>query len=1150
MKADKLLPLVLTLSVLAPFAARADATRSYNRSSTIETSHPNWMRWVPDSQLLSDLSLPGTHDTMALYGGDLVETQSLPLRSQLDAGIRVLDIRCRHIEDVFAIHHGIVFQNAYFGTDVLKVCYEFLQDNPTETILMRLGDAGVPEEKNCTREYEETFEWYRDNTTYGSCIYVNPSGYDTIATLGEVRGKVIILDEFDGGDWGYNFFGDNTDLLDMQAEYDLNTLFDLDDKWDIVRDFFQYTDGDTATWTEWGENGTVHHRPAESGRFYINWTSATSFNGGVYPNAIASYVNPRVLEYLFNRNQTRTAGIVWMDFPGAGLIDAIIAHNFKYATNTALLADDFEYVFNNISYSATEDGSDQCLDHATQLQDFLEFVLPSQYWSVVASATQGGDNWGYALSSEGLLKQSDWIDGYSHVAVNARSLNCPVTDAQLAAFLTTTRLQTLSGTAASRASAARSMVSAQFPGNRWNVVVKRAPGGFGNWAVQYFASANHSSGWITDDGEEYNYVVWATSQFNAAPAANPGGPYVVAEGSAVTFSAAGSTDPEGSTLQYRWDFNGDGIWDTGRGTKPTALTTFPNDPAPTVRLEVFDGLHTNIVTVPITVTNVPPRVSAGGDATVFTNALFTRTGSFIDPGAEASWIVKVDYGDGSRFDIGHSNKAFTLSHVYAAAGNYTVEVGVDDGRVRTTSSFILSVVNPGPPQFLGIDVPTYAVAEGSSVTVTGQFFHASWVPGTTINVNWADGTAVSNVTGSVTSVGAGNWRFIASHTYANNPSTNNDTYIISIGISGIATRTASIKVDNIAPSLDAPGSVTWTEGSVGARLVTFTDPGADAFEVEIDFGDGDFMSFPTTERFFNFSHRYVDAGVYDATITVTDEDGKWDSITFPITVLNVAPNVTAFVTQTNRIFEGGTAFVSGTFTSTARDHDSFIAMIDWGDGRPRTPAYMVNTIANTKSFSASHRYLDNNSSNTFVITAFISDDDGTTNTRSTTITVENTVPRVSAGVDAGIPAGGPLTSYGFLEDRGADTFAGRVDYGDGTGWQALLLANSTFSFNHTFPSNALYKVTVEITDDDGAKGADSIYVVVGPPRLSITRPAPTAVQLSWPVHPAGFHLQRWLTLSSTNVWQNVGNSPTTANGTNYLNLSAPVDQRYWRLIWP
>src|SRR5215510_7181398 len=214
----------LILAAICP-AARADDTRSYNRSSTIETSHPDWMRWVPDSKLLSELSLPGTHDTMARYGGDLVEAQSLPLRSQLDAGIRVIDIRCRHIEDVFAIHHGIVFQNAYFGNDVLQVCYEFLQDHPTETIIMRLGNAGVPDEKDCTRTYEETFLWYRDSITYGSCIATtSTTDYSTMQTLGAVRGKVVILQDFSGGWHGYDY-DSYSDFMDMQNEYDLNTIF-------------------------------------------------------------------------------------------------------------------------------------------------------------------------------------------------------------------------------------------------------------------------------------------------------------------------------------------------------------------------------------------------------------------------------------------------------------------------------------------------------------------------------------------------------------------------------------------------------------------------------------------------------------------------------------------------------------------------------------------------------------------------------------------------------------------------------------------------------------------------------------------------------------------------------------------------------------
>src|SRR5207247_10879456 len=108
----------------------------------------------------------------------------------------------------------------------------------------------------------------------------------------------------------------------------------------------------------------------------------------------------------------------------------------------------------------------------------------------------------------------------------------------------------------------------------------------------------------------------------------------------------------------------------------------------------------------------------------------------------------------------------------------------------------------------------------------------------------------------------------------------------------------------------------------------------------------------------------------------------------------------------------------------------------------------------------------------------------------------------------------------------------------------------TFAFDHAFPSNGLYQVTVEITDDDGATGSDSLQVVTGPPQLSIAKLAPTVVQLSWPVHPAPFHLQRRLTLSSTTVWQSIANTITTANGTNYLNLNVPVDHRYWRLIWP
>jgi hypothetical protein len=42
-----------------------------------------------------------------------------------------------------------------------------------------------------------------------------------------------------------------------------------------------------------------------------------------------------------------------MDFPGSGLIGAIIAHNMKFASNVSAIASDFPKVMKDISYSAT-----------------------------------------------------------------------------------------------------------------------------------------------------------------------------------------------------------------------------------------------------------------------------------------------------------------------------------------------------------------------------------------------------------------------------------------------------------------------------------------------------------------------------------------------------------------------------------------------------------------------------------------------------------------------------------------------------------------------------------------------------------------------------------------------------------------------------
>ncbi|MFB5607723.1 MAG: hypothetical protein ACE5RG_06425, partial [Candidatus Nitrosomaritimum yanchengensis] len=83
------------------------------------------------------------------------KTQIMTLPSQLESGIRFLDIRIAITDDTLIlrcpdsiptggcnipIYHGGQFQGSFFDTDVLPVVLEFLDNNPSETIVMRLGN--------------------------------------------------------------------------------------------------------------------------------------------------------------------------------------------------------------------------------------------------------------------------------------------------------------------------------------------------------------------------------------------------------------------------------------------------------------------------------------------------------------------------------------------------------------------------------------------------------------------------------------------------------------------------------------------------------------------------------------------------------------------------------------------------------------------------------------------------------------------------------------------------------------------------------------------------------------------------------------------------------------------------------------------------
>lgn len=79
----------------------------------------------------------------------------------------------------------------------------------------------------------------------------------------------------------------------------------------------------------------------------------------------------------------------------------------------------------------------------------------------------------------------------------------------------------------------------------------------------------------------------AIKLINEKPTANPGGPYVLAPGTDLVLNGSGSNDPEGDTLTYRWDVQGDG--------SAEVITTLPTATVPwstLVSLRLVSGVTT------------------------------------------------------------------------------------------------------------------------------------------------------------------------------------------------------------------------------------------------------------------------------------------------------------------------------------------------------------------------------------------------------------------------------------------------------------------------------------------------------------------------------------------------------------------------------
>ncbi len=322
----------------------------------------DWMADLPDFLHISEISMVGTHDT---YSDALdlapwpinwtAHCQRMPLDAQLKSGIRMIDIR---LNSSLRMGHG-KFHFAAFSSALMS-CAAFLENHEQEAILMRVqinwlpsggGPDGDPEEllsnfRDCMQEV------YEDSTSYYDrwCWHRHESENPTNPTLGEVRGKIVLLADYpfqghgvsDTTLYGLQYNDSNMKIQDYSNISD----FGMHGKWHRIRDHLDAaSEGDPET-------------------IYINYLSAAAMGyfpffvasghlsyGTTFPHLWAGFVrwadhylakrvcfiwctwwyyfdgmNELTYKYLINKT-TERVGIIMADFPGPGLIRTVIAVN-------------------------------------------------------------------------------------------------------------------------------------------------------------------------------------------------------------------------------------------------------------------------------------------------------------------------------------------------------------------------------------------------------------------------------------------------------------------------------------------------------------------------------------------------------------------------------------------------------------------------------------------------------------------------------------------------------------------------------------------------------------------------------------------------------------------------------------------------------
>lgn len=277
------------------------------------------MSKLPDTLNISSLSIPGTHDTMTYHIDKFsLQCQNWDLMLQMDAGIRYLDIRGRIKDRELMIYHADQ-PTGFSLLDVLGTMDTFLAENPSEFLILRLKEEGKPLGRGRLNAiFEEIFiNVINTKPVTKDRFFFYTDSRVPLPTLGEVRSKIFMFQEFRSRENQYGLPWNNTQMI-LEDKWVIDGVDHLPEKWEAIE-----------TALNWAST-----MPLDNQHMYVSHVSASV---GLLPveaaagplNRTQVGMNDRTGEWLEkNRYEpNRRVGVLIFDFPGAKLIENVIKWN-------------------------------------------------------------------------------------------------------------------------------------------------------------------------------------------------------------------------------------------------------------------------------------------------------------------------------------------------------------------------------------------------------------------------------------------------------------------------------------------------------------------------------------------------------------------------------------------------------------------------------------------------------------------------------------------------------------------------------------------------------------------------------------------------------------------------------------------------------